>query len=89
MQSIYNFLRRCSSFLNMAERFVAEAVAILTSSTRTLMDNEFSNAVLETEENRLTALYRNVRRMATAYPDLEEFGRIFLKILNDIEVKKR
>ena len=70
------------------QNFVDEALRILDASVRTLIDSEHSNDVLDAEETRLSALYRNVQRLSTAQPEIEDFGQIIHKILIDIQTKK-
>ena len=48
------------------------------------MENEESVAVLQAEEERLRTLFRNVVRMSTAFPQLQELEEILQKVISGI-----
>ena len=71
------------------QNFVDGAMGIFNASLRSLMENEESVPVLQAEEGRLSALFRNVLRMSTAFPQLQDFERILQKTISDINQQLR
>ena len=71
------------------QNFVDGALGIFNASMRSLMENEESVPVLQAEQERLNALFRNVVRMSTAFPQLQEFERILQKTISDINHQLR
>ena len=71
------------------QNFVDGALGIFNASMRSLMENEESVPVIQAEQERLNALFRNVVRMSTAFPQLQEFERILQKTISDINHQLR
>ena len=68
----------------MIGTFIEGSMSIINASVRALMENEESVPVLQTEQERLGALFRNVVRMWTAFPLLQELEGILQKLITDI-----
>ena len=71
------------------QSFVDGAMGVLNGSMRSLMENDESVAVLQAEEERLRALFRNVMRMTPVYPQLQELEEILQKVITDITQQLR
>lgn len=68
----------------MIETFIEGSMSIFNASVRALMENEESVPVLQAEQERLGALFRNVVRMSTAFPLLQDLEGILQKVITDI-----
>ena len=68
----------------MIGTFIEGSMSVINASVRALMENEESVPVLQSEQERLGALFQNVVRMSTAFPQLQELEGILQKLITDI-----
>ena len=71
------------------QNFIDGAMGVFNGSMRSLMENDESVAVLQAEEERLRALFRNVTRMTTVFPQLQELEEFLQKVITDINQQLR
>ena len=71
------------------QSFVDGDMGVLNGCMRSLMENDESVTVLQAEEERLRALFRNVMRMTPVYPQLQELEEILQNVITDITQQLR